>query len=96
MNQKQEVGKRIKNTMTKDLIQNQLTWNMFIGSCKDKSLWCRILYNWFWALTYNVHFNKEINDKNTLIRRFLMQSEHAYVIREHNFRKLHGESECTK
>ena len=62
-----------------------------IKCCKDKASWCRILYNWFWSLTNNVRVNKEINDKNTLIRRFLIQSEHAYVLREHNFRKLYGE-----
>ncbi len=63
-----------------------------IGYCEGKALRCMMIYNWFWKFTYNVAVSKETDDKNTLIRTFLIQSEHAYIIREHNLRKLYEET----
>ncbi len=74
---------------------NKERWNLLdftmekVGYCESRVLWCRMLYNWFWKFTNNVHVSEETNDKNTLIRTFLIQSEHAYAIREHNLRKLY-------
>jgi len=72
-------------------------WNLLdsimekVSYCKCKAMWCRMIYNQFWSFTNNVHVSKETNDRNTLIRTFLIQSEHAYVIREHNLRELYKE-----
>jgi len=62
-----------------------------IGYCEGRALLCRSLYNWFWSFTKGVSVSKETNDKNTSIRTFLIQSEHAYVLREYNIRKLYKE-----
>ena len=62
-----------------------------IGYYEGKALQCRMIYNWFWKFTNNVAVNNETHDKNTLIRTFLIQSEHDYVIREHNLKKLYEE-----
>ncbi len=76
---------------------NKKEWSLLdsimekIGYCESRTLLCRMIYNWFWRFTNNVHVNKETNDKNALIKTFLIQSEHAYAIREHNLRKLYKE-----
>ena len=72
-------------------------WNLLnnimekVGYCEGRALWCRMIYNQFWSFTKGVSVSKETYDKNSLIRTFLIQSEHAYAIREHKFRDLYKE-----